>query len=91
MSGNNYSEWAGDPMETEEPVRYSVPGKRYDFLVRRCFVYTGPKRQHRAKGFEVLRVAPRGHAFAGSSLGRFLDESQAHHVAKYLSTKDFVE
>lgn len=89
MSGNNYSKWAGDPMETDDtPVRYSEPGKRYDFLVRRTYVYVG---QHRARGFEVLRVRPRGHAFSGTSIGRFLDETQANQVAKYLSGKDFVE
>lgn len=77
-----------DPIENDEPVRYGVPGKRWDFMVRHCYVYVG---NHRSKGYEVLRIRPRGHAFSGMSMGRFLDGKQANEVAKYLSTKDFVE
>lgn len=75
-------------METERPIRYGVPGKRWDFMVRRCFVHVG---EHRSRGFEILRVRPRGHPFSGTSIGRFTDQAQAHEVAKYLATKDFWE
>jgi hypothetical protein len=75
-------------METDQPVRYGEPGKRYDFMVRRTYVY---RDNQRLRGFEVLRLRRLGAAYQGVSIGRFLSEKQANDVAKYLAGKDFVE